>query len=302
MMMSDRTRRIRTSARLSTMEPLEGRALFASVPMSPPALLPGDDAPAAASAPQDEPAIARGDDGYLAVWTDRRTTLRSQPVGWNGPYDSTGLGTMTDVFAARLDADGNPVGPVAIPIAQTQYNQSTPKVAWNGHDYLVAWTDQNERFTSRVVATRVSASGQVLDATPIVVATNTNVATLGAWDVSSDGTNWLVAYHSQAGGVFTVNGARISPTGQVLDAGGWPLRQDVVNSYPVFADVVFARDEYLMTWIENSNQLVGRRFDTGLNPIGPVFSVVQTSQDPDRYEVPSSPRVASNGEDFSSRG
>ena len=43
--------------------------------------------------------IARGNDGYLAVWTDTRSALRSPFLGTGGPYEGPGLGTMTDLYA-----------------------------------------------------------------------------------------------------------------------------------------------------------------------------------------------------------
>ena len=74
---------------------------------SPDGPLPGDLAAWAAVKQQDAPQIAKGGNGYLAVWTDMRSTLTS--TGVNGPFTGSGLGSMTDIYAARLDASGNAI-------------------------------------------------------------------------------------------------------------------------------------------------------------------------------------------------
>jgi hypothetical protein len=40
--------------------------------------------------------------GYLGVWADYRTAFRAGAI-----YDGQGLGTMADIYAARVDAGGN---------------------------------------------------------------------------------------------------------------------------------------------------------------------------------------------------
>src|SRR5215213_9894995 len=89
------------------MEPLEDR----TVPtLSDPFQLPGDAIPAVAAGAQELPEIARGGNGSLVVWADTRSVLAGSFSGAGaGPFTGPGLGTMNDIFAARLDADGNVV-------------------------------------------------------------------------------------------------------------------------------------------------------------------------------------------------
>jgi hypothetical protein len=85
--------------------------------------LPGDLGSFPAAGNQDDPAIARGDDQYLVAWTDDRTSL----------FDASGnSGSARDVYAARLDADGNLIDTTPIVIDQAENNQSNPAVYWNG--------------------------------------------------------------------------------------------------------------------------------------------------------------------------
>src|SRR5690606_20062310 len=78
--------------------------------------LPGDDVIGPAPWNQDRPAIARGGDLLLAVWRDYRT-------GGTDIVPDEGSG---DIFAARLDADGNVLDAAPIPISQDAAEQEEP--------------------------------------------------------------------------------------------------------------------------------------------------------------------------------
>ena len=209
---------------------------------------------------------------------------------------------MTDIFAARLDDAGHVVGGVSLPVAQAQYSQVQPHVAWNGENYLVSWMTQRatDRFHTDILAARVSPAGRVLDASPIMVATANTNDTGANWDLASDGSNWLAVYRGvdSTRGIFTVKGTRISAAGQVLDPAGRDLRHDTINSYPISADVAFAGDEYLMTWVESGTRLAAARFGADLQPIGPVRTLVAPVPVTEVGEQPMSPRVATDGNDF----
>lgn len=276
-------------------ERLESRQLLS---VSPAEVLPGDLESVLAAGEQHSAQIAAGDTGYLAVWTDVRSSLLGGSMN-SGPYFGPAIGSMTDVYAARLDASGNLIDTAPLPISTAPYNQSSPVVGWNGQDWLVAWASEREtdRYQIDVVATRVSTDGQILDPTPIVLATApTSIDYYQPYSMSSDGTNWAVVWRGLTGGVFTLRGGRVSPSGSLLDPGGKTLRQDTFNSAPHSADLAFAGDEYLMTWLElggGSDVLKGQRLSTTLNPIGSRFTVNTLSP-----SDPVAPKVASDGNSF----
>jgi len=249
--------------------------------LSSPVLLPGDVASAQAAGRQETAQISRGASGYLVVWSDNRSSLIG--TGTSGPYFGEGLGTMNDIYAARLDAAGNLVDTTPIVISQALYNQTLPQVGWNGQSWLVVWMTEREgdRYFNDVVGVRVSTAGTVLDAAPIVInPAGTSINTYSPWNVGSDGTNWVVAWRDldASGAIFTVDAARVAPSGVVLDPAGKRLRQDTWNSAAVDASLAFAGDEFLMTWLEldsgtGSWVVRGQRLTPALDPIGAVFKI-----------------------------
>ena len=240
--------------------------------------LPGDDVLAPAAGLQEEPAVAAGGSGYLAVWSDARSSAVSLPAFTAGPYFSPGIGTMRDIYAARLDAAGNLVDTTPIIVEQAVLNQGFPSVAWNGQNWLVVWMGQAGMACCpdiHIYAARISPTGLVLDDPPIVVDTDATSSGLYWPDVVSDGTNWAVVWRDldQQAGIFTLDGARISADGIVLDQGGKRLRRDLYNSYPTWPSIAFAGDEFLLVWNEDSNEIAAQRLDLALNRVGDVFRV-----------------------------
>lgn len=95
-------------------------------------LLSGDETMGPSIGTQTSPAIAQGGEGFLAVWQDLRTSPFVGP-----PFSTEGRGF--NIYALRLDASGEPVDPAPFVIAQVFGDQTKPRVAWNGQNWLVAW-------------------------------------------------------------------------------------------------------------------------------------------------------------------
>jgi large repetitive protein len=267
-------------------------------------LLPGDLAIAPTAGTQEQPAIAEGGGQYLVVWTDARDALIPLVAFWGGPYLTPGVGTMRDIYAARLDANGNLKDSTPIPVSMGTLNQGFPSVAWNGENWLVVWEHQSGLAccpTSDIYAARVSPAGAVLDASPIAidVAEGQN---LGWPRAGSDGANWLVVWQDWdvPAGIATLDGARVSPAGVVLDPGGVRLRRDSWNSYPTDAKLAFASGEYLLTWLEgagnleNEHWVKGQRFTSSLSKIDANPFTIDLYSPTDAR----APSVATDGTDF----
>jgi len=104
--------------------------------LSAPVVLPGDSALSPPAGNQTNAVLARGGDQILMVWEDTRASLA-------GTQTAQGYGTtVSDVYAARLDAGGNPIDIEPIPVATGAFSQTLPKVAWNGSHWLVVWTSR----------------------------------------------------------------------------------------------------------------------------------------------------------------
>ena len=267
--------------------------------ISEPRVLPGDLEVAPAAGKQWSPEIAAGAGMFLAVWVDARASANVLPENVTGgaAFDNEN-GTMNDIFAARLDAQGRVLDTSPIIVGLQTQNQALPDVAWNGQNWLVVWSGQEGIACCpdiNVYAARVSPTGAVLDDPPIMIDTDNTGNGLYWPTVESDGANWLVVWRDldQQAGIFTLDGARISPAGAILDPGGVRLRRDSFNSYPIDPDLAFAGDRYLLTWTENSGDVKGQLLTTALQPIGAVFQINLYSP-----STGLNPRVATNGSDF----
>jgi hypothetical protein len=140
---------------------------------------------------------AAGFDGrnYLVVWTESERF---------GPPEVVGV---------RMTPDGTVLDGARIPIVTGQ----TPAVAFDGTNYLVvAW--EYWYPTGRLVATRVTPTGAVLDTTPIVLSSSLDYDQAA---VAFNGTNYLVAWiRSEDVGRITIRATRVTRDGAVLDPGG----------------------------------------------------------------------------------
>src|SRR5262249_43553428 len=90
-------------------------------------------------------------------------------------------------------------------------DQNFPDAAWNGTDWLVAWSDARGADAD-VWAVRVDPTGAVLDANGIQIESQANAQATPR--VTSDGTNWLVVWLNGT----AVDAVRVGPGGAIVDA------------------------------------------------------------------------------------
>ena len=256
--------------------------------------LPGDETITLAAGMQHSPEIAAGDETYLAVWVDDRTAITRIANLSGGPAFDHHIGSMWDLYAARIDALGNLIDETPIIVAQQIQNQGLPEVAWNGENWLVMWTGQTGLQCcpdENRYAARVSPDGAVLDTPPITLATGNAANALWPGVVGSDGANWLA--------VWTVGnqviGRRIAPDGTVLDPNGVVLH---TGGYPGDFDIVTGvGGGYLLLWSSggqtSGGAVMGRRLASDLTPIGGAFACNLYSP-----SVGLNCRVATNGTDY----
>jgi hypothetical protein len=218
-------------------------------------------------------------------------------VGGAGPYSGPGIGRMMDIYAARLDQNGNVIDQTPLVISSASYSQGHPKAAWNGQNWLVAWYEELEtnRYNYQIRAVRVSPAGAVLDATPMTLSTpNQN---LGAWPtrVLFDGTNWVVIWEgfNAAQTARSVYIARVTPAGGVLDVGGLAVYNHTSQNL-TDPDMAFNGSGYLLVFLDlGSYLLYGQRLSTTFQPLGSPFLINNYS--PSR---PVKPSVSSNGNGY----
>ena len=92
---------------------------------------------------QFSPNAAFDGSNYLVVWEDIRS------------------GTF-DIYASRVSQAGAVLDPAGIAISTAENAQSSPSVAFDGGNYLVAWVD-NRSLDRDIYGARVSQEGAVLD-------------------------------------------------------------------------------------------------------------------------------------------
>jgi len=211
-------------------------ALLASSAFGQVRFLPGDTSISQAIGTQNTPAVARGGGQVLVVWTDFRSN----------PFSFYEYETSKDIYGMRFDANGNRMDATPIPIAVGAGSQESPKVSWNGTNWLVAFSTAKLGGTGFYVqkglaAVRVAPSGDVLDREPIDIPALPGDS-YWQWDLASDGSNWVVVSQAPSGSTSVI-AIRISASGFVMDP---PTRTIVApstvlrgNFHLAFADGIF---------------------------------------------------------------
>jgi hypothetical protein len=161
-----------------------GATVGPELPLSDPAYVQG-----AADSQYEGPAVAWGNTEYLVAWAD-----------------------FGVVRAIRVAADGTILDDLGISITGNLADE--PVVAFDGSDFVLAWTEGNFPV-EEIHAARVSQDGTVLDDPSLVL------GDAGGYPyprIASNGSNSLVVWGNGA-----LTGARIGLDGTVLDPGGFPI-------------------------------------------------------------------------------
>ena len=142
---------------------------------------------------------------YLAVWSDARS------------------GFEEHIYGARVTTSGAVLDPTGLAISTASGHKGWTSVAFDGTNYLVAWTDQRDSTNNEdIYCARLDTSGTVLDPEGIPVSKTYEDEWIPS--VTFDGTNYLVVWQdNRSGAGWNIYGARIDTTGTVLDTTGLEL-------------------------------------------------------------------------------
>jgi hypothetical protein len=144
------------------------------------------------------PTVSFEGTNFLVVWADRRN------------------GQKTDIYGARLSQSGSVLDSAGIQIFSAPSWQWSPALSFDGTNFLVVWTDNNDTSLD-IAGARVSPAGTVLDSSGITIST---VATYRSYPaVAFDGTNHLVVWESEYNGSPCIYGVRVTAQGTVVDSG-----------------------------------------------------------------------------------
>jgi hypothetical protein len=121
--------------------------------------------------------------------------------------------------------------------------QASPALAYGNGIYLVCWTDNRLEFPD-VYCSRILPDGTVLDMGGFPVHADSAYQT--AANVCCDDTNFLVVWSSFRGSEFSLQGARISPSGEVIDSTPLLIAQGSVSKFA--PGIAFDGSNYLVEW------------------------------------------------------
>src|SRR5437867_2136895 len=232
---------------------------------------------------QEEPAVVANGNGYFVVWADKRS------------YSATEY----DIYGARVSNTGEVLDPGGIPICTDPGRQTSPRIAFDGQQYLVVWQDDRESTPNyllyQIYGARVTAAGQVLDPNGFKMTTN-RVTRLGP-AVVSNGHGFFVAWEDWQrtdSAIADVYGSPVSSDGVVANPDGIPLV--LGPGWQVQPRLAFANGEYLMTYRDNGPlggpDIWGIRVSTAGQPLSSAFRISNSNDEAGgRYGL------ASNGRD-----
>jgi hypothetical protein len=159
------------------------------------------------SAPQTTPAVVANGQGYFVVWADWRASAVNAP----------------DIYGAWVGTNGavSPAG--GLPIRVGVGIQTTPTVAFNGLDYLVAWQEALAGFTNlfSIAGTRVGSDGTVSAGLLLNIASAGTCYSAPVVRVGPDGRFLVVSQRAQFGSARTVANLVDLQAIPRLDAPAW---------------------------------------------------------------------------------
>jgi hypothetical protein len=161
------------------------------------------------------PGIAANRDGYLTVWQPARGD------GW-------------DVFGTRITPSGTVLdGLNGFPISGAANAETTPAVAFNGTEYLVAWAD-NRNFGSDIYGVLVNDSGIVVNPSGLAISQAPGSQTNPA--IAACGTNFLVVWRDERNFWPDIFAARVSGFGVVMETNGFAIAAGPRARFPIRRD------------------------------------------------------------------
>lgn len=147
-------------------------------------------------------------------------------------------------YPAVLDPTISPeIGMDEPVLSRAPDEQSAPRVASNGTDYLVVWVESPSDENHDVHGARVTSAGVVSDAFGIDIAVGE--ADQNSPDVASDGDDYFVVWH-QVDADYDIRGRRITADGVISDAPG--LAISTAAGSQLEPCLAWNGTEYLVAW------------------------------------------------------
>ncbi len=211
----------------------------------------------------DNPGVAYCGANFLVAWSDYR----------HGLYSS-------DIYGARVDAMGNILDSPSFIVCNAPFGQYSPSITYDGTNYCAVWT-HNIGGAWATKGTRISPAGIVLDPAYINISSGGNALNP---QISSSGNDFLAAWVDYRDSYTSpdIYGARIGPSGNVLDPAGIAI--STLGGLEYMPSVGFGGMYYLIAWEDMRNGLYDiycARIDTNgvlIDPAGIAVAIADSLQ------------------------
>lgn len=146
-----------------------------------------------------------------AAWSEK---AHCWLVAWR---EGEANGLNSDIWCARVSADGKTLDPAGVRVAAAKDAQDLPRVAAGADGFLVVWQDYRNGKDWDVYAARISAEGEALDPDGFAVAGGAHNQCQP--DVVFSAGNFYVAWmgFEEPPGFYSIFGAHVSSAGKVVD-------------------------------------------------------------------------------------
>ncbi|QSQ19174.1 tandem-95 repeat protein [Pyxidicoccus parkwayensis] len=260
-------------------------------------------------------------DGYLLVWDElsadtQQHHVRATRVGLDGAVlnpegEDLGVGVPSQVVwtaqgglvvyvsgnairGVRVNARGEAQGgfPISAPEAVAA---TTPELAFDGTNYLVVWSERASQtdLAENILGARVSLTEGVQGA-PFFIRDAPGRQYLP--QVIFNGTNYVVTWQDDQigrGNLLTIQAARVSPSGAVLDADGYVVMGNPSGNTFFVEDMATSGTDILVAWVGASGSVHDPVYTSRLNLEGaPLTEKILVSSS---SHTQLSPSVASDG-------
>lgn len=240
-----------------------------------------------------KPAIASNGENFLLITCREKSDNRND-------YDLIGRIVFTDrtmgqEFVVASDVDtGN-----------TGCTYTSPRLVYAGSQYLLVYMAYLNGARS-IVAKRINGTGEILDANPIVISSDSNSSSYMP-DVVFDGSRSLVVWHESAGEADDIKGIFINSEGAI--SAGFSIAENLQQTYTdpnIFAyqpKVAYGNNGFFVTWSPYFSRdtrsgfprsIYGQKLDlSGVLQLAEPLLIRQDYGDNPRYVD-----VASDGENY----
>ena len=196
------------------------------------------------------PSVASDGKDFLVVWQDKRSRRR-----W-------------DIYGTIVKSDGQVLDPFPIATGKLTYDQVSPALAFDGENYLVVWQGKRNAKLWNIYFTRVTKDGTPDTILTLLAPSPKDQATPS---VAFNGGNYFIVWQDLRNGKFwDIFGARVTPSGEILDGSGisisptFPNDQDNTIGWDKLGPVLsWDGNQFLIVWMtsreKNKWNLEGKR-------------------------------------------